>query len=36
LTVSPEYDDCKRLAAECGIPLKEVYEQARLAARRLR
>ncbi len=35
LTVSPEYEDCKRLAAEHGITLKELYEKARAAARDL-
>ena len=31
--VSPEYDDCARLAAEAGVPLAEVMETARSAAR---
>jgi len=35
ITVSPEYDDCRRLAAEQGVPLKDVYEKARAAARGL-
>lgn len=26
---SPEYEDCKRLALEKGVPLKEVFEEAR-------
>jgi hypothetical protein len=26
---SPEFDDCARVAREHGIPLREVYEQAR-------
>jgi uncharacterized protein (TIGR00299 family) protein len=30
-TVSPEYDDCRSLAAKCKVPVKEVY-QAALAA----
>lgn len=30
--VAPEHDDCRRLAAECGVPLKDVYRAA-LAAR---
>lgn len=25
VSVKPEYDDCKRIAAETGIPIKEVY-----------
>ena len=29
VNLSPEYDDCKRLALENGIPLKEVFEEAR-------
>ncbi len=28
---SPEYEDCRRLAAARGVPLKEVYRQALLA-----
>ncbi len=27
VSVKPEYDDCKRIAAERGIPLKEVYNK---------
>jgi uncharacterized protein (DUF111 family) len=26
---SPEYEDCKRLALEKGIPLKEIFEEAK-------
>ena len=26
---SPEYEDCKRLALEKGVPLKEIFEEAR-------
>jgi uncharacterized protein (DUF111 family) len=26
---SPEYEDCKRVALEKGIPLKEIFEEAR-------
>ena len=33
--VSPEYEDCRRIAEREGIPLKEVYEEARRAAREL-
>jgi pyridinium-3,5-bisthiocarboxylic acid mononucleotide nickel chelatase len=29
---TPEYEDCKRLALENNVPLKEIIEQARLAA----
>lgn len=32
LTVSPEYEDCRRLARERRVPLKEVYRAALLAA----
>ncbi len=32
VNLSPEYDDCKRLALERGIPLKEVFEEAKRAA----
>ena len=28
MTVAPEYEDCKRLAQEHGVPLKKVYEAA--------
>lgn len=31
INVSPEYDDCKRAAADNNIPLKEVMEKARSA-----
>lgn len=31
-TVSPEYDDCVRMAIDKKAPLKKVYEAARLAA----
>lgn len=33
-TVSPEYDDCVRLARAARAPLKTVYEAARLAAQK--
>jgi uncharacterized protein (DUF111 family) len=29
---SPEYDDCKRLALERGVPLKDVYDEAKRVA----
>jgi uncharacterized protein (TIGR00299 family) protein len=32
VNLSPEYDDCKRLALERGVPLKEVFEEAKRAA----
>ena len=32
-TVSPEYEDCREIAARRGIPLKDVYEAARAACR---
>lgn len=33
LTVSPEYADCRRIAEERGVPLKEVYRAATAAVR---
>lgn len=33
INVSPEYEDCKRKALEKRIPLKDVFEEARKAAR---
>jgi hypothetical protein len=32
VNLSPEYEDCKRLALKKGVPLKEVYEEARKEA----
>jgi len=29
---SPEYDDCKRLALENRVPLKEIFEEAKRVA----
>ena len=29
INVSPEYEDCKRLAGEKGIPLKVIFEEAK-------
>ena len=29
ITVSPEYEDCKKLASENDVPLKDVYELAK-------
>lgn len=34
VNVTAEYEDCKRLAVEKGVPLKEVMEEARNAAAR--
>jgi hypothetical protein len=34
-TISPEYDDCRRIAAEHKVPLRVVIEEARDAARKL-
>jgi uncharacterized protein (TIGR00299 family) protein len=35
LVISPEYDDCRRIALEHGVSLKTVMERARAAAQRL-
>jgi len=35
MTASPEYEDCRRLALESGVPLKEVYAAAEAALRRM-
>ena len=32
VNVSPEYEDCKRLALKKGIPLKEIFEEAKRVA----
>ena len=32
VNLSPEYEDCKRLALKNGIPLKEIFEEARKEA----
>ena len=34
VNVAPEYDDCRRIARERGVPLKAVYQAAIAAARR--
>ena len=31
--IAPEYDDCARIAAELNIPLKDIYDEVRRAAR---
>jgi uncharacterized protein (TIGR00299 family) protein len=36
INLSPEYEDCRRLALEAGRPLKEVYAAAEAAAREWR
>jgi uncharacterized protein (TIGR00299 family) protein len=33
LNVTPEYRDCQRIAAECGVPIKQVHQAALEAAR---
>ena len=35
VTASPEYEDCRRVAARVGRPAKDVYDQVRAAARSL-
>jgi len=32
VSLSPEYEDCKRLATKKGVPLKDVFEEARRVA----
>ena len=34
ITISPEYDDCRRIAAEHKVPLRIVMEETRDAARK--
>jgi pyridinium-3,5-bisthiocarboxylic acid mononucleotide nickel chelatase len=34
ISVSPEYDDCRRIAQESGLPFSEVYQRAMEQARR--
>jgi uncharacterized protein (TIGR00299 family) protein len=33
VNLSPEYEDCKKLASQTGIPLKDIFEEAKKAAR---
>jgi uncharacterized protein (DUF111 family) len=33
VAAAPEYDDCARLAAGAGVPLEQVMEAARQAAK---
>ena len=35
LTVSPEYEDCKKLALKKGIPIKRIYDEALLIAKQM-
>jgi uncharacterized protein (DUF111 family) len=35
ITASPEYEDCRRVAGRVGRPAKDVYDEARAAARGL-
>jgi uncharacterized protein (DUF111 family) len=35
LTISPEYEDCKKIALRKEIPIKMVYEEAIKVARNL-
>lgn len=35
LNLAPEYDDCRKIARERGVPVKEVYQAALEEARRL-
>jgi len=35
ITVSPEYEDCKKLALKKGIPVKRVYEETLLIAKQM-
>jgi uncharacterized protein (DUF111 family) len=35
VNVHPEYEDCKARAAECNVPIKEVFAQAEAAAAHL-
>jgi hypothetical protein len=35
MTASPEYEDCRRLALESRVPLKEVYAAAEAALRQI-
>ncbi|MCX5680522.1 MAG: DUF111 family protein [Candidatus Omnitrophica bacterium] len=34
LTVSPEYEECAKLARKSGIPFKRIYDEAKLAAKK--
>ena len=34
VSIAPEYEDCRKVAMEKGVPLKEIYEEAKKRARR--
>ncbi|MCL6638569.1 MAG: LarC family nickel insertion protein [Firmicutes bacterium] len=36
LQIAPEYEDCRKIAEEKGVPLKEVYAAARQAAEKIK
>jgi len=33
VSIAPEYEDCRKVAMEKGVPLKEIYEEAKKRAR---
>jgi hypothetical protein len=33
VNVAPEYEDCRKLAKEYGVPLKAVYDEVKALAR---
>jgi uncharacterized protein (DUF111 family) len=33
VTVSPEFEDCVRVAREAGVPARDIYEEATRLAR---
>lgn len=33
VSIAPEYEDCRKIAMEKGVPLKEIYEEAKKRAR---
>lgn len=35
MSISPEYDECKKIAVENGIPLKKIYSEAKEKARKI-
>jgi len=35
LSISPEYDECRRIAADRDIPLRDVYRTVEAEARKL-
>lgn len=35
LQIAPEYEECRRIAEEKGVPIKEVYAAARMAAEKV-